>query len=260
MATGDEEQPKGRIQSLMEDVIRTSGLEAYYQKLDPNRENEIPNINELISSAAQFDEENAGEGSLDDYLGQVSLVSDVDALKDGGGAVTLMTLHAAKGLEFPVVAMIAMEEGALPHARVREHPEQLEEERRLCYVGITRAQRQLILSQAQWRQIRGQRDRTAASRFLGEMPPNLLEVIDHTGAEGFGDDDERAAERFLERQESSRLAGQFRKGQMVRHPQFGVGKIADISDMGQHTRAVIEFQRAGKKTLILQYARLEPVR
>ena len=248
--------PRGRMRALMEDLVRTSGLEAYYRKADPTSENEVPNIGELISSGAQFDEENP-EGTLDDYLAQVSLVSDIDALKDAGGAVTLMTLHSAKGLEFPVVAMIGMEEGALPHARVREHPEQLEEERRLCFVGITRAQQHLILSKANYRQIRGLRERTAASRFLAEMPSDLLEVVDQTGG-SHGFDDDRASERAIAQEESARLAGQFRPGQRVRHPQFGVGTIAEISEMGQHTRAVVEFQRAGRKTLILQYTRLEP--
>src|ERR1051325_1802839 len=125
-----------------------------------------------------------------------------------------MTLHAAKGLEFPVVAMIGMEEGSLPHGRVREHPEQLEEERRLCFVGITRAQKLLILSRAGVRQIRGLRERTAASRFLAEIPRDLLEVIDLM--DGVGQD--RTAMQSAPQEESARLAGQFVRGQRVRHP------------------------------------------
>jgi DNA helicase-2/ATP-dependent DNA helicase PcrA len=207
-----------------------------------------------ISAAAQFDKE-MPEATLEDYLGQVSLVSDVDVLEDNG-AITLMTLHAAKGLEFPVVAMIAMEDGVLPHGRVREHPEQLEEERRLCFVGITRAQQHVIFSRANYRTIRGLRERTIASRFLAEIPPEDLQILDITGS---GFDEGRDTQRMQAEMESSRLTSQFRCGQMVRHPTFGVGRIADIADMGQHTRAVIEFQRAGRKTLILQYARLEPV-
>src|SRR5208337_2436023 len=98
------------------------------------------------------------EGSLDDYLAQVSLVSDADRFEGAGGAVTLMTLHAAKGLEFPVVAIIGLEEGCLPHSRARGDTKELEEERRLCFVGITRAQERLILSTAAWRTIRGKRE------------------------------------------------------------------------------------------------------
>jgi DNA helicase-2/ATP-dependent DNA helicase PcrA len=236
-------------------VVRTSGYEAHLHKIGEQEKSELENVNELISSAAQFDLETP-EGTLEDYLGQISLVSDVDTLADNGGAVTLMTLHAAKGLEFPVVAIIGMEDGVLPHARVSEHPEQLEEERRLCFVGITRAQERLILSKAAYRTIRGLRERTVASRFLAELPEEELEVIE-TGVTGQGRS--REAQRAKLELEASRLAGAFRKGQLVRHPQFGIGKIVDISRMGQDTRAVIEFNRAGRKTLILQYARLEPV-
>ncbi|HEV8607906.1 MAG TPA: UvrD-helicase domain-containing protein [Tepidisphaeraceae bacterium] len=247
--------PLPSVRNLMDDVVKTSGLEAYLKKTGGAELEELANVNELISSAAQYEQENPG-GSLDDYLAQISLVSDVDSLAETGGAVTLMTLHAAKGLEFPIVAMIGMEEGSLPHARVREHPEQLEEERRLAFVGITRARQRLIFSRAKYRQIRGLRERTAASRFLTEMPLELLEIIDHAEA-GLGGD--RASERRMAEMESQRLSSQFHRGQTVRHPQFGLGKISDISNLGQQTRAIIEFQKFGRKTLILQYARLEPV-
>jgi DNA helicase-2/ATP-dependent DNA helicase PcrA len=159
-----------------------------------------------------------------------------------------MTLHAAKGLEFPVVAMVGMEEGILPHSRARTDPEQLEEERRLCFVGITRAQQRLIFSRAFARTMMGRRERTVQSPFLSEMPGDLIDVVDHTRLDFDSSDDDDF--------ESS---SSFKRGQMVRHPTFGLGRIADISDMGRHTRAVVEFQRAGKKTLILEYAQLEAV-
>jgi DNA helicase-2/ATP-dependent DNA helicase PcrA len=245
---------KGRVQAIMDDVVRTSGLEAMYRKAGDDEQSELNNINELISSAAEYDRDNP-DGRLEEYLANVSLVSDADHMKGGGGAVTLMTLHAAKGLEFPVVAMIGLEEGVLPHSRARGNVEELEEERRLCFVGITRARQRLVLSKAAFRTVRGLRERTVTSPFLNEMPPEFLRVIDRTGVDSFDDGGGRAADR--ERAEG--LAGQFRKGQRVRHPSFGVGTIADVSDMGQHTRAVIDFAAAGRKTLILQYARLEPV-
>ena len=105
-----------RNRTIMEAVVRESGLEQLLKKTGDEEQEELANVNELISSAAEFDKENT-EGTLDDYLAQVSLVSDADHMKGAGGAVTLMTLHAAKGLEFPVVAMIGMEEGILPHSR-----------------------------------------------------------------------------------------------------------------------------------------------
>ena len=249
----------GGVRTLMEDVVTRSGMEAALRKDDKGTSDigisPLENVNELISSAAEFDAEHP-EGTLDEYLGMISLVSDVDHLKDAGGAVTLMTLHAAKGLEFPVVAMIGLEEGILPHGRARGNLYELEEERRLCFVGITRAQQRLILSKAGYRTVRGLRDRTIASPFLLEMPQEKFEVIERTGLPM---SDSRDAWRERHQEESSRLSSQFRRGQLVRHPKFGLGRIAEVSDMGQQTRAVVEFNSAGRKTLILQYANLEAV-
>jgi DNA helicase-2/ATP-dependent DNA helicase PcrA len=242
----------------MEAVVSRSGYEQMLRKADKGPdtgESAMANVNELISSAAEFDAEHEN-GTLDEYLSQISLVSDVDHLKGAGGAVTLMTLHAAKGLEFPVVAMIGLEEGCLPHARARGNLTELEEERRLCFVGITRAQEHLILTKAAYRTMRGLRERTVTSPFLTEMPQDALEVIDRTGL-NFGDSRREYRERL--ETENERLSGSFRKGQLVRHPTFGMGRIAEISDMGQQTRAVVDFNQAGRKTLILQYARLEAV-
>src|SRR5947207_14521138 len=125
----------------------------------------------------------------------VSLVSDTDHLEGAGGAVTLMTLHAAKGLEFPVVAMIGLEEGCLPHARARGNLTELEEERRLAFVGITRSEERLILTKAAYRTMRGLRERTVTSPFLNELPQDALEITDRTGL-NFGDDRSEYRERM----------------------------------------------------------------
>ena len=249
------------VRDLMETVVEESGLEDLLAKdkdADERGESPMANVNELITSAAEYDAEHSAEegGSLEGYLAMVSLVSDVDHLKDAGGAVTLMTLHAAKGLEFPVVAMIGMEEGILPHARAKESRDGMEEERRLCFVGITRTQRHLVLSKAARRRVRGMWIPTVTSPFLREMPQERLEVVDRTGI-SFGGS--RSEERERLEREADELASQFRRGQLVRHPVFGLGRIADISDMGQQTRAVVEFNAAGRKTLILQYTKLEAV-
>ena len=150
---------KGRVRVLMEDVVRRSGIEAALRKnakADAEDEDPLGNVSGLITEATKYDQE-FPDGTLDDFLAGVSLRTDVDALREGDGAVTLMTLHAAKGLEFPVVAMVGLEEGILPHSRARGNMEELEEERRLCFVGITRAQETLILTKAGYRTIRGLR-------------------------------------------------------------------------------------------------------
>jgi DNA helicase-2/ATP-dependent DNA helicase PcrA len=250
MAAAPVEPGVGRVQRVMEAVVKQSGLEAALTKAGGEELEEIANVNELINSAAEFDEANP-QGTLDDYLSAISLVSDIDHLKGAGGAVTLMTLHAAKGLEFPVVAIIGMEEGILPHSRARGSTNELEEERRLCFVGITRSQERLILSKAAYRSMRGLRERTITSPFLVEIPAEAVEVTDRTGMEGI--DSGGNASDFAD------ATTQFRRGQMVRHPTFGLGRIEQVSEGGQHTRAVVEFKRVGRKTLILQYANLEAV-
>jgi DNA helicase-2/ATP-dependent DNA helicase PcrA len=251
MAIAQPEPGVGRVQRVMEAVVKQSGLEGALAKAGGEEQEQIANVNELINSAAEYDEANP-EGSLDDYLSAISLVSDIDHLKGAGGAVTLMTLHAAKGLEFPVVAIIGMEEGILPHSRARGSTTELEEERRLCFVGITRAQKRLILSKAAYRSMRGIRERTITSPFLTEIPAEAVEVIDRTGIEGI---DSAGGESGY----PDMTAGQFRRGQMVRHPTFGLGRIEQIGEGGQHTRAIVEFKRVGRKTLILEYANLEMV-
>ena len=194
------------------------------KKLDPDEENEIPNVEQLITSAAEFDKENPG-GTLAEYLAMISLISDVDHMQGSGGAVTLMTLHAAKGLEFPAVAIIGLEEGCLPHARARDSKEQLEEERRLFFVGITRAQQHLTLTKAAYRTLRGLRERTVGSPFLSELPTDHIEVIDRAGVPQEDDFDD-----FRYEDEDSQV--QFQRGQLVRHPQFGIGRIVEMSSMG----------------------------
>src|SRR5690606_34506969 len=131
----------------------------------------VENMYELITAAAQYDRQREeGEGSLTDWLIQIALVSDVDAIDPEVGAVTLMTLHAAKGLEFNHVFMTGLEDGLLPHQRSREEHGDTEEERRLCFVGMTRARQALTLSFAKWRETRGISQRSTTSQFLHELP------------------------------------------------------------------------------------------
>lgn len=267
---------KGSVTQLMEAVIKQSGLEAMYIKESKSGaaadtgEGPISNLNELITDATEFDSE-FPEGTLDEYLTKTALVSDVDGVKqaDGdnnSGAVTMMTLHAAKGLEFPVVAMIGLEEGILPHARARGNVTELEEERRLAFVGITRAQHHLMLTKAAFRTIRGLRERTITSPFLNELPQDRIELTDKTGgmpstysgASGIGRTSPYPAVTGSGSNERRVMGITYRTGQLVRHPTFGLGRIQELSGSGQQTRCVIDFNTAGRKTLILEYARLEP--
>ncbi len=251
------EEPSGfgRVQAIMDDVVKRSGMEAALRKIGGDELDELANVNELLSAAAEYDKENPA-GELVDYLNAVTLMSDADHMKDGEGAITLMTLHAAKGLEFPVVAMIGLEEGCLPHARARDDANQMEEERRLCFVGITRAQQRLILGKAAYRTIRGLRERTVPSPFLMEMPAEAIEVIDRTGLANATDSDADVPDFFT--RERNPFA-HFRKGQLVRHPSFGLGRIDEIQTTGSGTRASVNFNTAGRKTLILEHARLEMI-
>ncbi len=257
------------LRSFVERVLVDSGLHEHYRtdKTDPEGER-LANLGELVSSAQQFEDDL--EASLDGrpttlhekvtaYLEQISLVSDVDTVNPDQGAVTLMTLHAAKGLEFPVVAMLGVEDGLLPHSRAQTNPHEMEEERRLCFVGFTRAQRMLMVSHARYRTIFGQTTPTIPSRFLNELPSNHLQVEDISNEESWTAGEDRFSGINAQREAAREAAAQYRPGELVRHPQFGLGRVLTINPMGAQTRAQIAFNTAGVKTLILQYARLEKI-
>ncbi len=292
------ESAGGSLRELVERIVRESGLEKFYRdrakaaKSDADEER-LDNLSELISSAAEFELEydisadpaNAASETapppllamLRAYLESVALVSDADRVDPEQGAVTLMTLHASKGLEFAAVAVIGLEEGTLPHSRANESDASLEEERRLCFVGMTRAMRQLLLSCARYRTNRGIPERTVPSRFLSELSKEHVAVSDQAG-EGWNGGGDRGGVRY-ERDEFDQTVaeprraadaagwggggegagGAFKVGTRVRHPQFGLGEVLSITG-GLNARAQIRFRDAGVKTLLLQYARLTPVK
>ena len=164
------------IEELLGNVLEESGYQK--QLADSKLEEDVQrlaNIQELLSVGREFDEQHPGEGHLEEFLEETSLVSDTDDMETETDRVTLMTLHASKGLEFPVVYLVAVEEGLLPHERSRERADQLEEERRLMFVGITRAQEELQLSHAYYRDFRGQRNITVPSQFLMELPREKMD-------------------------------------------------------------------------------------
>ncbi|MEE9404506.1 MAG: UvrD-helicase domain-containing protein [Algisphaera sp.] len=284
--------PDPTLRGFVEDVLADSGLETFYQNdtSDPDRER-LANLGELITSAQQFEEEMLFEAereqdgaaqalSLSDkllsFLERIALVSDADSIQTDQGSVTLMTLHAAKGLEFPAVAMIGFEDGLLPHSRSSESPSELEEERRLAFVGITRAEKHLYLCHAKYRTVFGQSGPTIKSRFLSELPADVTQTLDASDDGTYFEEDpwgdsptewsrdapspmtsHQRDDARVQRSLADGIAAQFPPGTVVRHPKFGLGRVVNVATTGASTRAKICFNTAGNKTLVLQYARLE---
>jgi DNA helicase-2/ATP-dependent DNA helicase PcrA len=169
--------------------------------------------------------------------------------KQTGDSVQLMTLHAAKGLEFPLVFLCGLEEGLFPHQRSSDDPAQLEEERRLCYVGLTRAREQVVLTHAESRRLHGSDYHPLPSRFLRELPAELVEEVRLGGG--------ISQPRF--QAQVSPAEGEFHLGQVVQHPKFGEGVVTNYEGSGAHARVQVEFAREGSKWLVAAYARLQPV-
>jgi len=165
------------VSGLIKDLIKRTNYEEYLRTLKgeayENAEERIENIHELLTVAKKYDA--AGPLGLGQFLEEVALLQETDKVKAGERAVTLMTMHAAKGLEFPIVCIAGMEEGLFPHSRTIFAPHELEEERRLCYVAITRAKERLYITLAKWRNIFGSRQANIPSRFLDEMPEDALQ-------------------------------------------------------------------------------------
>ena len=278
----------GPVRSIVEAVVSKSGMETELKAAGSEDASELANVAELVTTAAEFDQANE-KATLLDYLNQVALVSDVDHMEGSTGAITLMTLHAAKGLEFPAVFIVGCEEGLLPFQRMGDSPPDLEEERRLCFVGITRAMKQLFLTHAKYRGIRGQRQRQIPSSFLSEIGQESIRRIDlsedsapvsrYHSADDF--DDARSSRRPADEEPAERLpnddyfdadvqaalnataaanTGGMKAGSRVRHAMFGAGRVDKVMQVGPYTRVVVEFDQFGRKTLILQYARLELLR
>ena len=268
----DDSVDRTSLRYFVERVLRESGLEDHYRndKSDPDG-TRFDNLGELVSAAQQFEQEYIIEIEADSdgretdaplkdkllgLLERIALIADIDGLSSEQGQVTLMTLHAAKGLEFPAVAMIGFEDGLLPHQRANNDDNELEEERRLAFVGITRAQEHLYLTHAKSRTIFGQTQSTMRSRFFDELPENAVRFIEPAG-DGFAEDDPFAGREL--RSTAAKQASLFPKGTRVRHPQFGIGEVLDVQAMGSITRASVRFNTHGRKTLILQYANLERI-
>jgi DNA helicase-2/ATP-dependent DNA helicase PcrA len=236
----------GLVAPLMERVCAESGLTESLKATDTKERGALENVQELIGAAVRYDEE-AEEPSLIDYLHQIALFSDVDTYDASNDRVAFMTLHSAKGLEFENVFIIGVEDGLLPHERSSNNEDELEEERRLFFVGITRAKTGLYVSYALYRTVRGQTLRTIPSQFLFELGVAFQETDEDDAY--FPDD---AAEIAL-------AAESFTIGRMVRHESFGLGTIEDFIDMGENSVVVVKFSAGQTKSLMIKYANLTVV-
>jgi len=240
----------GNVAPLAERIFIESGLQEYLRSGGPDGLNALENVNELINSASEYDKQ-AKEPSLLDYLQQISLFSDTDAYDAASNRIALMTLHAAKGLEFEHVFITGVEDGLLPHERSNTHKddEQLEEERRLFFVGITRAKTGLYISYARYRNVRGQNLRTIPSQFLFELGTDFTE---QNRQDNFDIDDDNNYD------DTSQIT-YFKPGRLVRHNKFGIGRIKQFVDMGENSIVVIKFNSGQTKSLMVKFANLTDV-
>ena len=311
------------VEAVLGHVLAESGYRQFLETSEDEEDQErLANIEELLTAARQFDERNPGENHLEGFLEESSLVSDVDAWNSETDRVTLMTLHASKGLEFPVVFIVALEEGLMPHERSMQDAEMLEEERRLLFVGMTRAKEELQLSRAIYREFRGQRRMTIPSPFLLELPRQEMRVVeppsptrtwdeaspeeevwdDGMGEAGENDldassinesslDEGSVADEGADDSQISFPIADFAKqaipglitaaelhratpaaapefspdafaqGMVVRHPEYGLGKIVALSGSGLRRTAVVDFaSSAGQKRFVLAKSPLRPAK
>jgi ATP-dependent DNA helicase UvrD/PcrA len=253
-------------------IDQTGYLQDLRDERSEEAESRIENLMELVSAAREY-ESRQTEPSLAGFVDQLSLLSDTDEEAGSRNArVLLMTMHSAKGLEFPVVVMAGLEEGLFPHSRSTDDETELEEERRLCYVGITRAQRRLVLTSAARRRVFGEYQSTEPSRFIDEIPRELVEEIPSTSvspyqssfarfrASPYGRGVRKAREEsvaYAYEDEDQSVPEGLRPGIRVRHPKFGEGTVISIEPLDDDTKLVVRFNSVGQKTLRAKFAKLE---
>jgi DNA helicase-2/ATP-dependent DNA helicase PcrA len=251
-----------KVPDLLAEILnRTGYLEALVAEGTEEAQSRIENLRELVQASRDFAVA-SGDPTLAAFLDSVALVSDTDELGKEQGAVTLMTLHCAKGLEFPVIFIVGMEEGVFPHSKSLLDEAEIEEERRLCYVGMTRAKQRLYLTSAGCRRLYGMESYNLPSRFLEEIPEGCLQKAEREKVPApspervrhYEEEDRMPRyEEFSDEAEGDCLRPGFR----VRHPQFGVGTILERTGEGEDMKVMVAFFRAGKKRLAVKYAKLE---
>ena len=258
------------VLSLIEKVIKDTGYGDMLDKEaehDPQGVSRKENVGEFLSVAKDYMDSNP-DGNLQDFLENVALVSDVDDFESSESKVTLMTLHAAKGLEFPVVFLAGLDEGLFPHSRTLMDPEQIEEERRLAYVGITRAERQLYVTNAVTRTMYGRISAYMPSRFLGEIPPELVEEYKRKSAMPQSRMTSVPGQQrvsILSKPVATSLpkkhavTDSFSKGDKVRHKIWGIGTVLDVIGDGPNMQKKNQFPTKGVRQVVVKFAPLEKV-
>lgn len=264
------------VEDLIDRVLRDTGyLEELENERTPQAQSRIDNLHELISVAQEF-AASEEENNLENFLAHVALVSDIDDTELGEDAITLMTLHSSKGLEFPVVFLVGMEEGLFPHARTLMDETEIEEERRLCYVGITRAKEKLFLSSTKMRTIYGNTVTYPPSRFLQEIPARLVKTIKRqerfSALENFKQVSEKYSTRpqkpastfnphsFMPQKPAAAAGGtgtRFNTGDRVSHNRWGEGMVVSVKDSPDGQEVKVAFAGAGVRSLLTKYAVLK---
>ena len=248
------------LSDLMEEIIKTSGLHAYHAK-EPGEKGRtrIEYLEELVTATKNFEqsiaENKTNKEIAEEYLDVISLDSGDRQASESDDAAQLMTLHSAKGLEFKLVLMTGLEESLFPHGRSMESNSQLEEERRLCYVGITRAMQKLYISYAESRRLHGSDTFNPPSRFIREIPKELINEIRPRAQTTIPYNKKSFKETKLEFEEEIGIA----LGQKVLHKTFGEGIVLNYEGSGDSARVQINFDKAGTKWLVMAYAKLEKI-
>ncbi len=246
------------LDALAETVLQRSGLVDYHARDRSGRgEDRVENLRELVSACRGFQPEpEIGEemGPLQAFLATAALEAGEAQGGSGDDCVQLMTLHSAKGLEFPLVFLTGLEEGLFPTSRAQEDPAQMEEERRLCYVGITRARQALVVTLAESRRVYGRESYSEPSRFVRELPAELVREVRPRAQIS------RPREASFRTPPPELSPAMPRPGSTVRHPRFGEGIVLQYEGSGSHARVQVRFDEVGSKWLVLAYAKLEPAR
>jgi DNA helicase-2/ATP-dependent DNA helicase PcrA len=271
---------EGPPDEVIRQVLEKSGYQRVLQdSRDPDDEDRLANIQELITAARQFAAEDPSR-TIGDFLENITLASDVDGWNDRQDSVSVMTTHAAKGLEFPVVYIAAAEQGILPHERSLEHNDEIEEERRLAFVGMTRAKEELYLSHARLREYRGSTLYAVPSMFLEELPEGSIQHVDLSASaggtlaaiehwrggsaasvQGWSDAGIRPKPAPIPPAHGGAPGGgPYTEGMLVQHPTYGAGRIVEVSGYGALKKVKIRFQTAGERSFIADKVRLEIVK